>query len=115
MPSSLPVSPLSSQPDGDADTELARLPEPICPVALFPGLPLCEDDPGAARGPKNLVHGGNPYLLLVRYLYFTKMLETTALLCPIPTKMRLLGWLRFPGADTNAGSGSYRGDFDLFG
>lgn len=29
MSSSLPVSALSSQPGGDADTELARLPEPI--------------------------------------------------------------------------------------
>lgn len=34
-PSSLPVSPFSSQTRGDAKTELARLPEPICPVALW--------------------------------------------------------------------------------
>ena len=95
MSSFLPVSPLSSQAGGDANTELTRLPEPICPIIFSAGLPVCED-PGAARAPKNLVHRGNPCLLLVRYSYFTRLLETTAPLCPITTKNGASGVAMIP-------------------
>lgn len=66
---SLSASPLSSQPDGDADTELPRLTEPLCPEVIFPRFLICEN-PGAARAPKSLVHRHNPCLLLVRHSYF---------------------------------------------
>lgn len=73
--------------------------------------PPCVWRPWRCQSSKKPCYRGNPCSFLLRYSYFTELLETTVPWCPIPTEDGAFG---FTGADTGAGSGSYRGGFDLF-
>lgn len=73
----------------EANTEPARPPEPLCPLALSPGF-LCVKTLELSELKKKS-SWGNPCPILIKHFYFTELLKKTNLLCPIPTKNEASG------------------------